>query len=498
VSGSLARAGAALRSLDFRRLLGARLSSQFADGVFQAYLIDKIVFLSPESQGTAAGVAKAFAVLVIPFSLIGPLTGVVIDRWSRRRILAVTPLLRSLAGLALIPVSRGRTGLLLYALALVLVSLDRFYLTTAGAVMPTLVIDEDLLVGNSLAGAAGTIVTFLGLLIGTQFADLIGTGPLLVIASVLWAASGLIAVRISDPLRPLKPGGPLGVEMRRLAGDLVRGARRLAATPAALGSIASVSLDQLLIGIITVLSVVVFKNEFKQGVASYGRILGAGGAGVLVGTMTVGMLEDRLAKPRIMALAFALAGVVSLLVAPQIHSIPILVEAFTLGLTFPWRKVPADTIVQESVPDRFRGRVFALYDMAFSLPRVIAAGIAVALIPALSPGWIVAACGLAFLLWTPVPPFWIGRGRSVRLRFYAGGRADEQPRAIVIGGAEEPVEVLGSWNEERGGQPLRRLRVRTGDGERLDLVATKGASRWRVEREMQAGGPPDPPAVNHP
>src|SRR5439155_47952 len=58
-------------------------------------------FLSVES-GTAAAVAKAFALLVIPFSLVGPATGVVIDRWSRRRILAVTPLVRAAAALGLL------------------------------------------------------------------------------------------------------------------------------------------------------------------------------------------------------------------------------------------------------------------------------------------------------------------------------------------------------------------------------------------------------------
>ena len=134
MSGSVARARAALRSTDFARLLQARLLSQFADGVFQAFLIDRLVFLSPDAQGTAAGVAKAFAVLVIPFSIVGPFAGVLIDRWSRRRILLWTPLVRAAFVLALIPLHGG--GWILYVPTLVVVSLNRFYLSTAGAVMP--------------------------------------------------------------------------------------------------------------------------------------------------------------------------------------------------------------------------------------------------------------------------------------------------------------------------------------------------------------------------
>ena len=112
------RARDALRSGDFRFLLSGRLISQLADGVFQAYLIDRVVFLATES-GTAAAVAKAFALLVIPFSLVGPATGVVIDRWSRRRILAVTPLVRALAVLGLLLASADGTQWPLSGLALV-------------------------------------------------------------------------------------------------------------------------------------------------------------------------------------------------------------------------------------------------------------------------------------------------------------------------------------------------------------------------------------------
>src|SRR5207249_9957233 len=131
MGSTLDRARDALRSRDFRFLLSGRLISQLADGVFQAYLIDRVVFLSVES-GTAAAVAKAFALLVIPFSLVGPATGVVIDRWSRRRILAVTPLVRAAAALGLLLAAGEKATWLLYLLALLLVSLNRLYLATAG------------------------------------------------------------------------------------------------------------------------------------------------------------------------------------------------------------------------------------------------------------------------------------------------------------------------------------------------------------------------------
>ena len=345
-------------------MLRARLLSQFADGVFQALLIDRLVFLSPDQQSTAAGVAKALAILVIPFSVIGPFAGVLIDRWSRRRILLLTPLVRAGCALALIPLHGD--GWPLYALTLVVVSLNRFYLSTAGAVMPRVVPQEDLLVANSLASATGTVFTFAGLVGASQVASGVGLGALLAAAAIMWPLASALAARISAELRSTPHPGGAAARLSEVPRDLWRGARRLMATPPALGGIVSASFDQLLFGIVSVLSVVVFKQRFQEGVASYGRIIAAGGAGVIAGMFTVGWFEGRLVKSRIVALAFAVGGIACLAVAPAVHPLTILALSFALGLSYPWRKIPIDTIVQETTPDRFRGRVFSLYDLAFS------------------------------------------------------------------------------------------------------------------------------------
>jgi hypothetical protein len=412
----------------------------------------------------------------------------------------VTPVVRAAITVLIIPAvagQAGRTTPLLYLLALVVLALNRFYLSTAGAVMPALVPDEDLLVGNSLTGAAGTIVTFVGLLAGTQAADAVGNRGLLVTAAALWPVSAYLAARMRNPLVPVRPESTIRAEVRRAFLELVRGARRLGATPAALGPIVSVAYGQFLLGGITVLSVVVFKQEFQEGVASYGRIIGAGGVGVIGGTLTVGWLESRMTKPRIVSLSFAVAGIACLLGSVHVSGPVILLVGFVLGLTYPWAKVPADTLVQESVPDRFRGRVFTLYDIAFSLPRVLAALVAVVAVPHLSTGVIVAIVGLLYLVWTPVLPRWIRRPRWAALRFYAGGKADEVPRAVVIGGEEQPVRVLGSAHEEVvvDGTIVRRrrFRLRAEDGELMEVTGQDGDRRWLLDRDVPAdiagGGP---------
>ena len=86
-----------LGGVPFRRLLAVRLTTQLADGGFEVALAS-LFFFSPERATTAGGIALAFAVLTLPFTLVGPWAGVVLDRWSRRNTLAVGNLARAVAG----------------------------------------------------------------------------------------------------------------------------------------------------------------------------------------------------------------------------------------------------------------------------------------------------------------------------------------------------------------------------------------------------------------
>jgi MFS family permease len=202
--------------------------------------------------------------------------------------------------------------------------------------------------------------------------------------------------------------------------------------------------------------------------------------------VTVGWLEPRLARARIVALAFAVAGAACVAASPILTGPVIMVASFALGLTFSWLKVPCDTLVQETIPDRYRGRTFALYDILYASSRVLAAALAVPLVLHVSTGWLLAGTGLAFLAWSPVLPRWAARRARIGVRFYAGGRADEVPRAVVIGGEEEPVELLASRLEQQDGRRVRRFQLRTADGDVLEVSGDEDGEDWRLERDLPA------------
>ena len=76
-----------LRGTWFRRLFAVRIASQLTDGVFQVALASYVVF-SPERAPGPGAIAAALAVVLLPFSVLGPFVGVLLDRWSRRQVLA--------------------------------------------------------------------------------------------------------------------------------------------------------------------------------------------------------------------------------------------------------------------------------------------------------------------------------------------------------------------------------------------------------------------------
>jgi hypothetical protein len=133
-----------------------------------------------------------------------------------------------------------------------------------------------------------------------------------------------------------------------------------------------------------------------------------------------------------------------------------------------------DTMVQESLPDGYRGRVFAVYDVAYNLSRLAAAALAIPLLPLLGDAGTVAVVGMVFVAWTPVLPRWVGRVPGIDLRFTGGA---PQPTAIVWGGVEESVQVRRAW--ERDGR--RCFQLVMADGSEIEVSGRPG--QWRRDGE---------------
>jgi len=383
----------ALAGQGFRRLYAVRLLGQFGDGVFQASLAGAVLF-SPERQAHAADVAAGFAVVLIPYSVIGPFAGVLIDRWRRQRILVASNLSRAAVVLAVaLEVLGGVHGLPFYATALVAVSFSRFFLSALSAALPHVVSADNLVTANALSTTSGAIATTLGAGAAIGVRTLIGSSNG---AYALIAFAGAVVFVLSAlPARAFCPDelGPDDVERtnRETVGDVARGltagARHIYEIKPVWYSLVAIGVHRLCYGISTVCALLLYRNYFhdegffRAGLAGLGQLVAAVAIGGGLAAFVTPTAARHLGYVRWPALLLVVAAVVEVALGLPYTMPLLLLAAVVLGFVSQAIKICVDTLVQQEVEDLFRGRVFALYDTLFNVTLVVAAVLTAVALP---------------------------------------------------------------------------------------------------------------------
>lgn len=383
-----------LRGRDFRRLYATRLTSQLTDGVFQVALAGYI-FFSPERQTSAGKAAAAFAVILLPYSLLGPFAGVFIDRWSRRQILVWTPILRGVlvAGTAAV-LAAGHDGALFFLAVLVIMGVNRFFLAALSAALPHVVRRDLLVTANSFAVTSGTLMVFTGAGVGYLLRQVFGGGTggtamILLCAAACYVLAGLIATPFARGLLgpDLDEALPQTREaLRNVLGGLADGIRHIwHDRPVAL-ALGVISFHRFLYGITLIMTLLLYRNSFgsdaDDGLGKFAVVIAVSGAGFFLAALITPPIVRRIGKNAWIAGQLAFSGAALLVFGLPFADLPWLAGAFALGLVSQGVKLCVDTILQETLPDAYRGRVFAIYDMLFNVTFVGAATAAAVTVPA--------------------------------------------------------------------------------------------------------------------
>jgi len=156
----MARFTEVLKNRNFFLLWLGQIISQFGDRLGQMALIALVYSRTP---GSSLQIAKILSFTIIPVFLIGPIAGVYVDRWDRRRTMYACDLVRALL-LLLIPVILFYTQNLssIYIIIFIAFSLGRFFVPAKLSVVPELVEKKDLLIANSLVNTTGMIAAIAG------------------------------------------------------------------------------------------------------------------------------------------------------------------------------------------------------------------------------------------------------------------------------------------------------------------------------------------------
>jgi MFS family permease len=411
-----------LRGQGFRKLFLVRVSSQLTDGVFQVALAAYVIF-SPEQQPSPSAIAAALAVVLLPFSVLGPFVGVLLDRWSRRQVLAWSNFVRvGLVALLAVAVQLDWRGPALFGMVLVCLSVNRFLLAGLSAALPHVVEPDDLVTANAVTPTAGTLSFLVGLGLGSvvraawvaalgrvvephQFDADVGV---LLTAAVLYGVAGLLALRIPrDELGPdFDPDRPAVREAaRHVAAGLVDGLRHLGERRAAAYGLATIGAHRFFYGISTVSLILLYRNYFHtpdEADAAFAGLSVAvlvSGAGFVTAALITPVVTD-LVSQRTWVLALLVTAAVTQLFPGALFTEPaLLVAAFFLGVASQGIKICVDTFVQTHVDDAYRGRVFSLYDVIFNVAFVAAAAVAAVVLPDSGKSYAaVAAIAVGYLL----------------------------------------------------------------------------------------------------
>ena len=386
-----------LRGRWFRRLFAVRVASQLTDGVFQVAIASYVVF-SPERAVGPGAIAVTLAVVLLPFSALGPFVGVFLDRWSRRQVLAVANFVRvGVMGLLALGVHADLRGPGLFGLILVSLSVNRFLLAGLSASLPHVVREDELITANALTPTAGTLAFLIGLGAGSiargvwRGVGVNGDVGVLATAAVLYGVAGALALRIPKSL--LGPDGvrtraALSEELGLVLRGLRDGLRHLGERRQAGYGLAAIGSQRFFYGLSTVATILLYRgyfhspDEVEAAFAGLTVAVLVSGLGFVAAAFLTPVVTERVSQ-RAWVLFLLGSAAVAEVFPGALYTVPaLLAAAFVLGLASQGIKIVVDTLVQSHVDDAFRGRVFALYDVVFNVAFVAAAGAGAVLLPA--------------------------------------------------------------------------------------------------------------------
>lgn len=370
---------------DYVRLLGAQFLGQSADGIAQAAFAVVLV-LDPLGARTPGRIFALFALTLLPYSLISPFMGVIVDRHSRRDLMMWTNALRALVMLTL-PLWRGvvpgDAGL--YASALVLLGLGRLFLTVKGALLPAVLGERNLLPGNAVSSGGGMICALVGGIVGIALSG-VSSSVAFVVAGIGYALTSGVAALIDTGSAHRHYAEGLAKAATRVAAELRSGINEIAHRNRAWIPLAAIFVLRTTGMIVAIAAILVIKTEFPGVTDSGDRLgtsvlaLGVMGAGAFAGTLVAPALGRRIHRGGLILCGFVISGVAIVSLGGIVDIGAVLTLVFVGGFGALLVKVSVDASVQDALPDELRGRAFALYDILYNCASVVAGGLMVATI----------------------------------------------------------------------------------------------------------------------
>ncbi len=371
---------AALRQRNFGLLWFGQLISMTGDWV----LFIALPFYIFSLTGSALATGVMFMAMTLPRLLFGSLAGVFVDRWDRRRTMIVADLLRAMLLLLLLVVRSAEWVWLIYAVAFVESTISQFFNPAKSAIIPRLVGEQDLLAANSLNGLSDALTRLVGPALGGALLGALGLTSVVLTDSVSFLVSGLMIALISLPPDPSQPAAPASRASASVAWAAV--------WREWLAGLKFVKMEYLVAAIFIVLGVAMFgdsiitvllvplaKEVMRCDALQLGWLMAAQGVGGLIGGLLVGQMSKALSPRTLIPVGLGTTATLLLVIVNFPIYVMVLALMVLVGIAVMAWAVSAPTLLQMSVADEYRGRVFGTLNTTTALMSLCGMGLAGAL-----------------------------------------------------------------------------------------------------------------------
>jgi MFS family permease len=379
--------GDVIRSRSYFPLWLGQLISNFGDTLHYIALVVLVFQLT----GRGVAVATLVAAEIVPVLLLGPVAGVIIDRFSRKRVLIGADLVRAALALSLVwPQGVWHA----YLVAAGLSAGSTFFNPTVQAVIPALTTEDQRLAANSVSWSTGRLVQILASAVAGGLIGFLGTRPAFALNAASFAASALLIATLAIPPH----AGQLGEGTKRglasYAGDAWEGLRYAAHDRFVSRLLLVQSLASLAVGATSALLIVLAERHLHLPASGFAWLIAAIGVGALLGPLIPNTLATDYRDARWLFVPYVIRGIGDVLLA-VVTQLPLaLFILFVYGLNTSTGIVVFNSAVQGAVPDAVRGRTFTLLDMSWNAARLLSLALG---------GVLVDLIGIR-------PVYWIGGG----------------------------------------------------------------------------------------
>ncbi|MTD15305.1 MFS transporter [Nakamurella sp. YIM 132087] len=385
--------GPLLRLAGVRRLAGLRMLASFGDGAFLGALVGSVLF-DPSQRSSPADIAAGFAVLLLPYSVVGPFAGALLDRWSRRQVLFWASVVRAgVVGVLAVLLAFGSPLWVLFAAALVVTGTGRFVGSGLSASLPHLVAQDSLVGANSLTTTLGSVSSLVGGSLALGLRGMIGGGPgptalsCVVVLACYLTAAWVVRRFERRALGPDETDEPRQTVWAVLQGLTAGVAHAWQHRTVGL-NITMVVVVRFGVGMSTLVVLLLFQHYFtrasgifRTGLAGVTEVVSVAGIGIFLGAVCTAPLVRWIGRTRYVVILLVFASLVIFLAGSQFSPPTTMLTALLLSFVYQSSKICADSVVQADSDDAHIGRVFALYDTLNNVLYVAGFAVGAALVP---------------------------------------------------------------------------------------------------------------------